>query len=540
MEKRFRVAIVGMGALGALYARDITSHKSNIDLYGVVRDITTHWGSPIVVNSKPLKINCRTVETLKSIPFDLILLCVKSYELADAVGQIEDLVGKDTLIGSVTCGIEAGNYLCSIFGPEKVFIAVPEKTDVSRILYHVTIGRKGCLLLGCKDGDSKKNELLEVIFNECHIAHKIVTNIDYCLWKQFMFDLAIGQTTLVYQLTYGEYVHNEKAMEMAFNAMVEIVNLAKNLGISLAFSDIANCIDNVKALSNKGRSCMLQDYWVDRRLETDALCDKAVALASRRKVGFQTNLLLRDQIQKMVIKGSIKATENTNADRLSTRVGFVPTSEYIAQQLRVDILKGKYTAGANLKETEIAHRFDASRCSVRSALQTVSDEGLLKTLSNGRREVVEITEKQLIDLFTVRLLLETKAVETIVADATIDISNVKSVLDEIDLKYKHNKGKKDWNELDIKFHGEIVDSARNIFLSNSFRTIAPLWFTVTNFNNPLRQDPNYAAQFFTSHSLLLGLLEQRGKEVYTNLKAHIEKERDEMLLINGYRAGNGQ
>jgi ketopantoate reductase len=67
VKKIQRVAILGLGAVGASYAQQICKYAPDVILYGVVRDLETYWGSPILINDEPLRINYRTVGSLKSV-----------------------------------------------------------------------------------------------------------------------------------------------------------------------------------------------------------------------------------------------------------------------------------------------------------------------------------------------------------------------------------------------------------------------------------------------------------------------------------------
>lgn len=91
------VAIVGLGAVGAAYAKYISQNAPEINLFGVVRDLDRFWGAPLFINDTPLCINYRTIDTLDGIFFDLIIVAVNSYQLDAAMADIEKLVHKDTI-----------------------------------------------------------------------------------------------------------------------------------------------------------------------------------------------------------------------------------------------------------------------------------------------------------------------------------------------------------------------------------------------------------------------------------------------------------
>lgn len=519
-----RIAICGIGALGSVLADKIVKKNTDdIELFGIVRDLSSCWGSPVFVDGRPLRINYRTMQTVKGISFDLVLYCVKSYELEAALVETKPIVSPQTLVGCISAGIDADMHLRKAFHPDQVFSAVPFGFDVSRISSHITLGKMGVLYLGTQGLSSIQKASLGEIFRKIGIPHEIVADEDYWKWKQFLFDVAIGQTCFVYQQTYGEYIHNERATEIAFNAMEELIALAKAMHVGLSFSDIIDCINMVKTFSESGRTCMLQDYWDDRQLETDVLCDKAISLATRHHVKFTTNLWLHDQIYMMLARGNLQAAENNPGERLHSRVNFIPTPEIIAQQLRKEILRGQYPKGTILKEKDISMRFHASRCSIRTALQNLAGEGLLVNLPNGRKRIVEITSQQLENLFGIRWLLEKRAAEVILDDSSLSLDGAQEAINIIEEQYRH--GERNWSFFDINFHAEIVKATQDIFLINSFRCYLPTWFTVMSFRNPIREDPGYGSLFLATHKQLLSLLQNRSKDILSLLKNHLDEEK---------------
>lgn len=542
MKEIKRVAIIGLGAMGASYAHRISKNLPDIELFGVVRDVETFWGSPIMINGSALKINYRTVETLKQIPLDLIMICVKSYELEEALADAREIAGPKTLLMGFSCGIDAVDTMIKYANEKQVIPCVAVGSDISRTGRYVAINTRGKIVFGAPSNLTQNHtqEIVHAIdkfLREANLRHEYTPDIKIQMWRQFMFDVAIGQTAAVYQMTYGELAKNEKAFETISAALEEIRKIANKCGVAINDGDIIFCINSIKSYSSNARSVMLQDYWMDRRLETEVLCDKVVQLAQENNVRITTNAWLYDEIHKLVIKGNIKPVDGTQSVILTTRTGINLCSDNIANQIRMEILKGKYPAGAKLKETELAQQFDASRNSVRTAMQLLSDEGLLKTLPNGRREIISFGEKEIIDLFDFRMLIETCACETLLNRDDINFDALDLAMDEIKEKYKY-QSQRDWNELDVMFHTALVDAADNVFLSNSYRKYCTLWHTITGFSHPKRREASYPAHFYGDHQKLYKLIKKKDAAVLNIVKAHVISGKEEALLISGFKSYN--
>lgn len=540
MKELKRVAIIGLGAIGASYANRISKNLADTELFGVVKDVETFWGSPIIINGAALKINYRTVETLKQIPLDLIMICVKSYELEEALADAREIAGPKTLLMGFSCGIDTVDIMKRYVSEKQIVPCVAAGADISRTGRYITINTRGKIYFGAPSGLNQKQleetaSAIDKFLRDANLRHEYTSDINIQLWRQFMFDVAVGQTAAVLQLTYGELSKSEKAFDTINKALEEIKKLANKYGVALNEGDVNFCIKSIKSYSSNARSVMLQDYWMDRRMETEVLCDKVVELAHKKNVQIHTNAWLCDEIHKLVIKGNIKPADDRPAIILTSRNGLNLCSDNIAAQIRMEILKGKYPAGAKLKETELAQQFDASRSSVRTALQLLSDEGLLKTLPNGRREIIPFGEKEIIDLFNFRLLIEISAFETILNSNDADLSALDNAMKEIKAKYDY-QSQRDWNELDVMFHTALVDAASNVFLSNSYRKHCTLWHAITGFSHPLRRESSYPSHFYGDHDKLYKLIKAKDVSALSIIKSHVQSGKDEALLISGFKS----
>lgn len=78
----------------------------------------------------------------------------------------------------------------------------------------------------------------------------------------------------------------------------------------------------------------------------------------------------------------------------------------IYQQLRQDILGGKYKENDELREATIGEELGVSRTPVREALRQLSLEGLVEILPNRGAHVTGISEKDIYDIYMIRSMLE--------------------------------------------------------------------------------------------------------------------------------------
>ena len=86
---------------------------------------------------------------------------------------------------------------------------------------------------------------------------------------------------------------------------------------------------------------MLQDYWMNRRLEIDAFGDYVCKMGEQLKVPMHANEWLRDQIHSMLDKRAEIPTMKLETKVLNSRKSLLATPEKIANQIRIDVRDGR-------------------------------------------------------------------------------------------------------------------------------------------------------------------------------------------------------
>jgi DNA-binding GntR family transcriptional regulator len=81
-------------------------------------------------------------------------------------------------------------------------------------------------------------------------------------------------------------------------------------------------------------------------------------------------------------------------------------TEQIAEQLREDVLKGRYSAGERLSQESLARRFQVSRIPVRDALRLLEAEGLVLNQARYGTTVADLSASDLVELYEMRMALE--------------------------------------------------------------------------------------------------------------------------------------
>lgn len=207
------------------------------------------------------------------------------------------------------------------------------------------------------------------------------------------------------------------------------------------------------------------------------------------------------------------------------------TPERILTQLRNDIITKEYKPGELLVEEKISQRFQASRSSVRTAMQTLENEGLIAILPNGRKEVLGFTRKHAEDMYYLRMLIENQALEIAINNKNSSFTSILEVLHKIEIYGIEKSQDVDWYDLDIQFHRALVQSSDNKPLLKAWEINAPVMYALMNLNTIKNYKEAYIKEFYEKHKLIFEYIVNADTRCFEALKKHIFDAKDITFTI---------
>ena len=161
-----------------------------------------------------------------------------------------------------------------------------------------------------------------------------------------------------------------------------------------------------------------------------------------------------------------KSHTDTNAEESLTTIAY--------NIIKNDIMTNAFKPGECISGSKLAQNLKMSRTPVREALNILANEGLIE-IHNGIGIIIKnITKKDILELYEVRLALECVAVESLIRKN--DKSNFPGLKKKwLNLNQKLIQGElSDWKEmisLDYQTHHLIITSCGNALLTELFENI---------------------------------------------------------------------
>lgn len=254
-----RICVFGVGGVGGYFGGRLAHNMhggkgSGYEIYFIARGphlnaIRIHGLKVITPTKTFIARPTLAADDIRRIPTpDLVLLCVKSYDLDMAVRKIKSNMHDNTVIIPLLNGIDIYDRIRAQL--EKG-IVLPACAFVGTHIQSPGVIRQnggGTITFG-KDPRHSEFTARNVIdfFNRMGIAYKWNDDPFPAIWEKYIFIAAFGLVSVHTGKTLGEIMEDAESRENVRSIMMEVAALARAKGISLP----ANVVEESLAKANK-------------------------------------------------------------------------------------------------------------------------------------------------------------------------------------------------------------------------------------------------------------------------------------------------
>ena len=202
----------------------------------------------------------------------------------------------------------------------------------------------------------------------------------------------------------------------------------------------------------------------------------------------------------------------------------MPARVRIASELRKAIYAGEYKSGDELSLTEVAEKLGISRTPVREAFQELEAEGLI-TLRMNRGAVVNTIDRKFIrDIFEMRRLLESEAVDRAAKNGMETEKLLERLYDLRD--HIAEVSRPDYEQLNQDIHTAVWNAADNHQLR---KYLLEMWNGPSVAGTPEEVLEHYRNSTFEHISILQFIRDGMADEARRAMELHITRSMANML-----------
>lgn len=200
-----------------------------------------------------------------------------------------------------------------------------------------------------------------------------------------------------------------------------------------------------------------------------------------------------------------------------------PLKEEIYDTLHRQIIAGKYATGEWLRQEEIASQMGVSMTPVREALDLLVAKGIAERVPYRGVRVREMTAKDIVEAYGMRLLLEAMVAREAALNITPEqIDRLQSVMDEMDRHVELNEMPQE-RQLSREFHALIAESSGNNLLVQLYAIVSnafPDWLLYEALFRKPELLEGSVTQTHDEHSAIMNALKKRDPDLA--VKASLE------------------
>lgn len=292
------VAVVGAGAMGAMYADHFTRA-------GLRTLLLAHADRADRLRSQPITVNGHLLEAEVTDPLDvggepatadLVLVAVKHAHLAEAVELIRPVLSPDTTILSILNGLDSEEIILSglrrtglAVTADQVPLCIALAMDAEREGHEVRFTQSGRLVFGPAAAGTTGHVTPRIgavqdALTRSGLAWSTPDDMRHQLWWKFMVNVGINQASAVLRAPYGAFQQPGPAYDLKMALIGEVRAVAAAEGVALTDDDVARWHTVLAGQPADGMTSMHQDVLAGRPSEVDIFAGRVVELGQRHGI----------------------------------------------------------------------------------------------------------------------------------------------------------------------------------------------------------------------------------------------------------------
>ena len=203
--------------------------------------------------------------------FDLVLICVKSYDLKDALESLKDNISDKTVLLPLLNGVEHDKEVKEVYPNAKVLNGcIYILSNIKDIGVIKKYGGVFNLIYGSDEYDLAQFKWIKELFDRAGLRNKLTPDIELETWKKYLLIAAYASMTSYYEKPLG-YIAKEKIDELE-KVLFEIKSVADKKGVNIEREVIEKILKRVVTLPYESKTSMQLDFEKGKKTELEALC----------------------------------------------------------------------------------------------------------------------------------------------------------------------------------------------------------------------------------------------------------------------------
>ncbi|MCM3117070.1 GntR family transcriptional regulator [Neobacillus sp. MER 74] len=186
----------------------------------------------------------------------------------------------------------------------------------------------------------------------------------------------------------------------------------------------------------------------------------------------------------------------------------------VTYELRMQIISGLIESGTILSENKLAADFNVSRSPIREALKTLASENLIRLERMGA-VVIGLTSKEIVEIYDVRLLIESFVYERLVKlDTTSLVKELSKILEMMKIAIKYHDAD-EFAYQDLLFHETIIRAINHSYITMIWNNAKPVMeaFILLSMRSRFKEKYEDFPRIVENHQLYIDAIDAKNRDL---------------------------
>ena len=293
-----RIAVVGAGAMGSVYAALLASAGAEVWAVDVdARHVEAIRAGGLRVEGasgdRTVRIGATTTPDEVG-PAELVVIATKAMNAEAAARSSGPLIGADTTVLTIQNGLGAADAVANVVGGERLMVGVAGGFGASVVAPgHVHHHGFELLRLGEHGGPvTARTERIADVWRRAGLKVKTYDHVNQLVWEKLICNVAFSGPCAVLERPIGEVISNSHAWSIASSCAEEALQVARASGVPVAIGDAASYVRDFGLAIPGARPSVLLDLLAGRPTEIEWINGSIVREGRRVGIPAPTNDLV--------------------------------------------------------------------------------------------------------------------------------------------------------------------------------------------------------------------------------------------------------
>ena len=229
---------------------------------------------------------------------DLILVCVKTWQLEAAAKEINRVLNEKTMVISLLNGVNNAEVLGSLIDKKHLLgglCKVVSKIEDFGVINHISF--EPTIVFGELNNEKTERALLlEKVLLDAGFTAKLAENIQTEIWSKFLFISTISAIGALTRATIGEIIASPQLRKMMRQTADEIVAVAKEKGVYLSETIVKQQFKMIESQPYNTTSSLQRDMMEGKPSELEAQTGTVVKMGLELGIPTPVNSFMYDSL----------------------------------------------------------------------------------------------------------------------------------------------------------------------------------------------------------------------------------------------------